>query len=377
VTAASFTDAELLKFDALADGIALDEAALDHVRQANGGRALTSADYASTSGVILRLGEDVWVNAPIARHNPNFVDDPLTLSVDGDGLVLRGLGVSAPAAFWLAPRYHDEDNANGQGHNTYAFTHGDRVRISPVAGCAYTCKFCDLPYEFRYRRKDVDGLADAVEAARTDPVQPAHHVLISGGTPRAEDYRFMRDVYEGIIRRFDPLPVDIMMVPIPEVVDVPWLADLGVNELSINLEVYDDVIARDVMPRKARLGRDQHLRFVEAAAEVLGAGRVRSMLLVGLESLEGTLAGVRAIVDAGGVPVLSPFRPDPITPLRDRRPPTAAQLREAYEASVAICRRAGVSLGPTCRPCTHNTLTLSSTSAYGGASMSYGEPNVA
>jgi hypothetical protein len=371
------TDAETLKFEVLAAGITIDEGALDHINRANGDRALTPADYASTSGVILRLDGDVWVNAPIVRHNPNFVDEPpFTLTAEGSGLVLHGQGRSAAAAFWLAPRYHDEVNARGDAHAIYAFTHTDRVRISPIAGCAYTCKFCDLPYEFRYRRKDLEGLVDAVEAARTDPVQPAHHVLISGGTPRPEDFEYLRDVYKTVITRFDSMPVDIMMVPIPEIVDVPWLADLGVNELSINLEIYNDEIARVLMPRKSRLGRDGLLRFAESAAEVLGAGRVRSMLLVGLEPMEDTLAGVRALIDAGCVPVLSPFRPDPITPLRDRRPPTADELRETYRRALEICRTAGAQLGPSCRPCAHNTLTLPSTSPHGDASMSYGDPNV-
>jgi len=377
MTMTSFTDSEFLKFEVLASGITIDDAALDHINTANGGRALTPADYASTSGVILRLEGDVWVNAPIALYNPNFVEEPpFTLTSEGDRLALRGGNRSVAAEFWLTPRYHDEVNDRGDPHVIYAFTHTDRVRISPIAGCAYTCKFCDLPYEFRYRRKDVQGLVDAVEAARTDPIQPANHVLISGGTPRPEDFEYMRDVYEAVITRFSSMPVDIMMVPIPEVVDVPWLADLGVNELSINLEIYNDEIARKLMPRKSRLGRDGLLRFGESAAAVLGENRVRSMLLVGLEPMEDTLAGVRALVDAGCVPVLSPFRPDPITPLRDHQPAVADELRETYQRALAICRAAGSTLGPDCRPCAHNTLTLPNTSDNGDASTCYGHPNM-
>jgi hypothetical protein len=369
--------AETLKFEVLAAGIKIDERAREYIGRANGDRPLTPADYASTSGVILRLDGDVWVNAPIPEHNPNFVDETRFTLTERDGrLTLEGRGLSASASFWLPPRYHDEVNEHGVAHATYAFTHSDRVRISPIAGCAYTCKFCDLPYEFRYRRKDVEGLVAAIAAARDDPVQPAHHILISGGTPRPDDFDYLRQVYETVITTFQDLPVDIMMVPIPEIVDVPWLADLGVNELSINLEIFNETIARDVMPRKFRAGRDELLRFAGAAAEILGPGRVRSMLMVGLEPLEDTLAGVRALIDIGCVPVLSPFRPDPLTPLRDVPPPTADDMRETYQLAFEICRAAGSPLGPSCRPCAHNTLTLSSTSSNGDASMSFGEPNV-
>lgn len=378
MTLVQLTDAELLKFEVLAEGMTVDAGALDHITVANGGRALTPADYASTSGLILRLDGEVWVNAPIAQHNPNFVDKPpVTLTTDTEGLVLKSETTSSRAAYWLTPRYHDELNSHGDPHTIYAFTHGDRVRIAPIGGCAFTCRFCNLPYEFRYNRKHVDALLEAVEAARTDPVQPAHHVLISGGTPRPEDYGYLRDVYEIVITKCAPLSVDIMMVPLPKVLDVPRLADLGVDQLSVNLEVYDEDVARRQMPRKAKLGRDSVLRFIESSAAVLGPDRVRSMILVGLEPLTDTLSGVRAILDAGGVPVLSPFRPDPATPMRNDAPPSAKELREAYEQSLALCRAAGVKLGPDCRPCAHNTLSLPSTSPAGDSSMSYGQPVLA
>lgn len=361
MTNLDFRPAEQLKFELLASGITIDNGALAHIQAANGDRVLTPADYASTSGVILRLDGDVWVNVPIATYNPNFVHaPPFTLTSDDGRLRVVGKGYSVTAMFWLPPDYHARTNSRGDSHSIYAFTHGDRVRVSPITGCAFTCKFCNLPYEFRYRRKDIEGIVEAIEVARTDPVQPARHVLISGGTPRPEHYGFLREVYEVVIESFPDLPVDIMMVPIPEVVNVKRLAQLGVHELSINLEVFDQDLARTLMPRKHQQGREHHLEFVAHAASVLGPGRVRSMLMVGLEPMEQTLRGVEALVEAGCVPVLSPFRPDPSTPLSAHAPPTAAALRETYDKAREIAVAAGVDLGPDCGPCTHNTLTLTS-----------------
>lgn len=351
--------AESLKFEILASGLAIDDLALAHIEAANGDRPLTPGDYASTSGVILRLDGTVWVNAPIATHNPNFVSaPPFTLTADHTSLRLVGAGQEVTAEFWLPPSYHGCTNRQGKPHAIYAFTHGDRVRIAPITGCAFTCKFCNLPYELRYRRKDLDGLLEAVEVASTDPIQPARHVLISGGTPKPEDFGYMREVYEAVIGTFPHLPVDIMMVPIPEVLEVERLAKIGVNELSINLEVYDDAIARKLMPRKHQQGRDHLLAFARHAAHVLGPGRVRSMLMVGVEPMEATLEGVQAVLDAGCVPVLSPFRPDPSTPMRHDPPPSAEVLKETYLRSHESAERAGVALGPSCQPCSHNTLTL-------------------
>lgn len=356
--------AEQLKFELLASGIAIDDAALAFIERVNGERVLTPADYASTSGIILRLDGDVWVNAPIALYNPNFVSaPPFTLTADDEGLSVGGLGEPISARFWLPPEYHGRTNSDGKPHSIYAFTHGDRVRVAPITGCAFTCKFCNLPYDFRYRRKDVEGVLEAIEVASVDPVQPARHVLISGGTPRPEHYAYLREVYQAVIETFPHLPVDIMMVPIAEVLDVEWLARLGVHELSINLEVFNDETSRKLMPRKHQQGRDHLLDFVAHAASVLGPGRVRSMLMVGLEPMEDTLLGVEALLAAGCVPVLSPFRPDPSTPLRDLAPPTAATLRETYRRAQEVAHGSGIDLGPSCGPCTHNTLTLSDSEA--------------
>ena len=92
--------------------------------------------------------------------------------------------------------------------------------------------------------------------------------------------------------------------------------------------------------------------------QVYGLGRVRSLLLVGIEPIEDTLAGVEALAARGCDPVLSPFRPDPSTPMRAIPPPTEADLGEVWERSEEIVARYGMRLGPRCVPCMHNTLTF-------------------
>jgi hypothetical protein len=87
-------------------------------------------------------------------------------------------------------------------------------------------------------------------------------------------------------------------------------------------------------------------------------GRVRSLLLVGLEPLEETLEAVGELFRRGCDPVLSPFRPDPHTPLQDAPPPTLDFLEEAYDRAIEIVDLHGGALGSQCIPCMHNTLTF-------------------
>ena len=370
------SQAERLKFVLFDEGVLITDAAQTWIDERNDGRPMTPSDYASTSGIILELDGDVWVNAPVTLYNPNFVTAPsIRLDADPEGLFLAVGEEQVRARFWLPPSYHDHDNHAGEPYNSYGFTHTDRVRVSPVEGCAITCRFCDLPYEFRYRTKRVEGIVDTVATALGDPIQPAHHVLISGGTPRPDDYDYVNEVYESVATTFPDTPVDVMMVPMEGLLDPTRLREIGIHELSINIEVFNQDIARKMMPRKHSQGRETYLDFIEDASEVFGPGRVRSMLMVGLEPMDDTLEGVAAVARRGGVPVLSPFRPDPATPLRERRPPDARTMQETYLRALEITRELDAKLGPACIPCTHNTLTLADTGT-GDASVRHGEPHL-
>ena len=374
----TFAPAELVKFDLLASGIVVTQAAEQFIGEANKGRPMSSADYASTSGLILRLDGDVWVNAPTNEHNANFVDAaPYVLLADDGRLFVDGPHGRVGAHMWLQPDWHERTTTGGDPYRRVGVAHTDRVRVSPIEGCAYTCTFCDLPFEYRYRSKSVDALLETVAAALSDPDQSSGHVLISGGTPRPEDYDYVRECYESILAHFPGVPVDIMMVPLREILDLENLSSLGLQEISINIEIWSRDIARRVMPRKYKQGRDFYLDFLSEAAEILGGGNVRSMLMVGIEPLEETLAGVEAIAQRGCVPVLSPFRPDPATPLRDWPAPSAEFLKTAYSESWAITRHYDVALGPACMPCAHNTLTLPSGLGHGSADTSFGQPRLA
>jgi hypothetical protein len=359
--ATTLSVAQRLKFQLLAEGLEISRRARQALREATSQDDLTPADYASTTGLILLLDDDVWVNAPINDYNPNFVSGSrFVLDYGADGFWVHGAGLASPARFWPPPRYHGHAERFGPLNN-FVVTHGDRARLSPVRGCAMTCTFCNIPYDDPldvYGTKPVDALLEAARIAICDERQPAHHMLISGGTPKRPDFGFMQELYQRVLLEFPHTPVDIMMVPLPGLLDLPLLDKLGLNEISINIEVFSETHAKQVMRHKYNQGRAFYLDFIEQAAEALGPGRVRSMLMVGLEPMEMTLAGVAAIAERGGVPVLSPFRPDPATPLRDRKPFGAAELEQTYLRAVDVAASRGAAVGPDCPPCTHNTLSF-------------------
>ena len=367
------TPAQRLKFLLLAGGASVTPEAVERLDAIVEGGQWSPADYASTKGLILRLEDDVWVNMPVERYNPAVATGSSTLfDVDDDGFVVIGAGLVSRAEFWRPPAYLGATASNGRPIKNFVVGHGDRVRLSPTIGCAMTCDFCNIPFDDTYAGlKPVDIMVESLRTAFADPIQPAQHILISGGTPGPPHVAGLREVYERVISEFPQRLVDIMMVPVPGLFDLPHLDALGLNQISINLEIYDETVAEQIMRHKHRQGRQYYLDFIEAAAELLGPGRVRSMLMVGLEPMESTLAGVRALLDRGCVPVLSPFLPDPVTPMVGRpfellagtgimsnTAPTAEYSLEVFLRASDLASEFGVSLGPDCVPCMHNTMTL-------------------
>jgi radical SAM family protein len=355
----SLTAAQRLKIDLMTQGMSVSLSAREALMGCEGLRPLTLADYASTSGVALEIGEDIWVNAPISEYNSNFVTEPsLTLDHQGDGFFIRGKGIEIRVNPLPVPGYYNERLTSGRLITDFAITHTDRVRISPIQGCSYVCTFCDLPYDKRYEKMPVEGLIQSVRRALEDEVLPAHHVLISGGVPKDEDWPWLNEVYENIAASFPEIGIDIMMVPVPGHFLADRLHEIGIHALFLNLELFSEEAARKIMPRKLRIGQETFLNVIEEAVSLFGLGRVYSLLLVGLEPMGDTLRGVQALAERGCDPVLSPFRPDPGTPLRNHLPPSAELLEEVYIRSVEIADREGVKLGPRCIPCMHNTLTF-------------------
>ncbi|MBI2839278.1 MAG: hypothetical protein HYX75_13260 [Acidobacteria bacterium] len=206
-------------------------------------------------------------------------------------------------------------------------------------------------------------MLECVRDALADPALPARHVLISGGTPRPTDYGYLAEVYAQVLAAFPTTPVDIMMLPLPGLLDAADLHRKGANELCVSLELFNEQARSQLIPQKAAIPIAEWLAFIECAVQTVGM-RVRSLLVVGLEPVEDTLLGVEALAERGCEPVLSPFRPAPHTPLEHVAPPSADYLADVFEQARDIAARRGAKLGPRCLPCQHNTLSLPDGSDY-------------
>ncbi len=353
-----FDSIKSLKISLFSNGLNITPAARQALTH-EGTAPFAMHEYATTSGITLIIEDLVWVNAP---YDEPFCDHAEAILLYHETLTSPFSVVFRNETFSVQPiplpGYLGILDSAGRPITHTTFSHGDRVRLSPIYGCAFACTFCDIAGK-PYNRRPLGQLLEGLALAKTDSRLPVHHALISGGTPSPRDYDYFDNLCAGVITAAE-MPVDIMMPPRPTDTNcIRRWTESGIHGFSINLEIVDDDIASHVTPQKHRVGLPAYIKAIEEAVKFTGGhGRVRSLLLVGLESVHNTLAGVDLLARIGCDPVLSPFRPDPGTPMANMLPPDEELLREVYFEAENLVAKHGVKLGPRCIPCQHNTLSF-------------------
>jgi hypothetical protein len=350
-----------IKCELFANGINIGESAKEALQQRDSGRPVTFADFATTNGIILKFPDNLWINAPIAIHNPNLVKNTdWDIKYQNDKFIVENCSDSFEVDVIPTPKYPENFNSNGIQFKKYAHTHCDRLRVSPIFGCAFDCKFCDvnLIEECKYRKFNHSDIFEAIDAARIDEIQPAKHMLISGGTPAPLDREYLTELCEAVIIEYPDFEVDVMATPDGKSIDIRRLANVGLNGASLNIEIYNETVAKKLMPKKAAATIPARWKILEEAVKEMEDWSVRSLIIVGLEPLKSLVLGVENLCQRGVMPVLSPFRPHPKTVLRDLPAPSANEMMEAYIRCSEIAEKYGINLGPKCIPCQHNTIAV-------------------
>jgi hypothetical protein len=361
----SFTTNQRLKFYIMANGIEIDPAAEKEWLSRYGG-PVSLREYASTSGIGLITEDGIYINAPFSEPWTTRTEASLRF-LHGNFVIVRG-SLIVRVTVIPVPAYHSLTHKVGlldRPDTDYGVTHTDRFRCGPVAGgCAWNCTFCDLGYERTYRLHPVKEILRVFELALEDPLTPARHGLISGGVPLPEDEREYDAACRAIIKWAWPVPFDIMRPPHRDLGYAAEMLDMGANAVSINVEVGDPMRAKRIIPQKyQQFGRNNYyMEFIAECVRIFPPGHVQSLLLFGeaIEPIESTLKTVQMLVDIGCVPVLSPFRPDRATPMRNKPPASEDEMVTALSGTLEICAKSGTLIkpGPRCVPDLHNTVAI-------------------
>lgn len=299
-----------LKVELAAHGLRLDQSARD----------LVPAAGAGARSLDLVLHDAVRVVVPIAQ--PLAVASPFLLIAErGQLFLVRDGGDPAPAEpvevrLVPEPKFYARRTERGIPMRQIATQHGSHILVTLGGACGFSaagspCRFCleGARTKAAIEAVSVSDVLEVVRAASSE--RAASYVCFNTGVFDAEDggIEFLVPYIRAVRRHFDTLIAAQIHPPrIDRWIDHTYAA--GVDAVSYNLEIFDaEVLDRQCIGRARFIGRGRYLEALAHAARVFPRGTVWSDLVVGVEPVASTLAGIDALAELGVVPVVSLFRP--------------------------------------------------------------------
>lgn len=255
--------------------------------------------------------------ATVSGHPVLTADSPYLLRRAADGayeVVTQAGNVSV--SIIPPPAFYAEKTRSGAAFGRFATIHGGYLALSPINECAFLnsadrCGFCSLSGALpgAGQRLPVEDVLEAVRAAQAE--RPIQMIYLSVGYIDGPDsgVHALEPYVRAIKKSFNVLVAVDALPPI----DDAWIDRtyaMGVDSVSYNMEIFGSETFERICPGPARkLGRQRYLDALSYATTVFNPGAVVSHLIVGMEPLENTIAGIDELVRRGVVPVLPVFRP--------------------------------------------------------------------
>jgi solute carrier family 13 (sodium-dependent dicarboxylate transporter), member 2/3/5 len=302
-----------------------------------------------TRSLDLVLPGEVLVSAPIDEAFTR--DSPYRLIAEDDHFYLQSEGERAEVRIVAPPSYYAMSTRSGIPMWRVGNSYGPYLAINPAKRCGFSergsqCQFCDDSTQGTERDEPipVDDVVDTVRAAFAEGA--IDFVYLHIGYVDGEDagVRFIEPYVRAIKRHFDTL-VAVQLQPPRENRWIDYIYAIGVDAISYSVQIHDpDILANLCVGRAEQVGRDRYYEALRHAAAIFPNGTVWSDLIVGLEPIESTLAGVDALVDMGVLPVLSVFRPLSDTELRDHPMPATQDVAPVFAYMFERVREAGINM---------------------------------
>jgi hypothetical protein len=119
--------------------------------------------------------------------------------------------------------------------------------------------------------------------------------------------------------------------------------EAGFVGIAMNIEVWDKNIWQTICPGKDKEcgGWENWVNGLKQAVDVFGRGKVRSMLVAGIEPKEKTLEGIEYLASAGIIACPVPWSPNLGSALEGHRPPIPAWHLDLAKKTAAIYKKYG------------------------------------
>jgi solute carrier family 13 (sodium-dependent dicarboxylate transporter), member 2/3/5 len=210
------------------------------------------------------------------------------------------------------PRFYDRLTSRGMEMSRIATVHGSHLVVHPSAACGYSvrgtpCRFC--VEGARVQANDdavpVPDVLEVVRAAFDEGVCDVIYFNTAFGAGEDGGVGFLAPYVQAVRKHFDTLIATQLHPPrTNDWIDRTYA--MGVDAVSYNLEIFDsDLLNRHCIGRARYIGRGRYLEALGYAASIFPSGTVWSDLVLGLEPVSSTMAGIDAFAAMGVVPVVA------------------------------------------------------------------------
>ena len=342
------------KFALLNHGVTLTTEAFHYVQK------FGTIKDAVFDAIDITIFEKLKVNVPISCKFNSL--SPFTITVIDKILVLLYEGeILSEVQIDLIPNcLINKKTSSGIPYEAIINIATDRIRINPAPVCIFkreeiSCHFCNLPKQNEHY--NINDIMEVIDYCLENV--EFRHFLIGGGTYSLEGgWNIIIEISQ-YIRNKCSKDIYLMSIPPKDLTILDRLKKSGITEIAFNIEIFNPTLRKLLMPGKGNIPLERYFTAFEHAVKLWGnSGKVRSLLIYGLDNDDCFLSGINKLCALGVEPIVSIFRPLSGTILENENPPVTSDIFSIYEKCRCITGNYSLILGPDCVECQNNTLSF-------------------
>lgn len=296
------------------------------------------------SGLELYLPGKYYVNAPLYEK---FVEkSPYSIKkVSSEYFIFKNEEMITKVFLPPRPKFYDLKTTTGKKMSRIAVMQGTYLAVYPTSICQFwtmkpkqNCQFCSIGLNLGNNEdldKSVLEVLEVVEAARQE--EKITFVHFNSGFNYGKEVHDILPYIEAVKKKTGLL-VGVQIPPIKDLKKYDKLKKIGVDHISICLEIYNPNNFAKYCPGKNHfLGQDTFLSAIEYASKVFGKGRVAGEIIVGLEPVSDSIKAVEKFAQLGAVSTVCVFRPCIGTDLEKLSPPEPREVSRVFQRMYEVC----------------------------------------
>lgn len=312
-------------------------------------RWIAQANAAETV-IDIRLSSGNFCSVPVGQ--PYTDESTFQLHEDENGFHLSCAGEEQVIELVEAPSFYSRTTRSGARMGSFASLHDKLLILNPLLGCGFfaerglACQYCQydsMLNEVEPPLRDSLDLVEVVRAALDE--REVDTVYLYNGYAPGDDAGLARlvPIIDLLRRHLGHRQIALETVAPTDLSVIDELYAAGLDIFVCNLELYSEEKFAEICPGKQKHGGQKAIWAALAhARQIFRDGAVVSHLIPGLEPLESTLDGMRALIERGVVPLLVPFRPLPGTALEDCDLPSLDDVEQALLVQYELLADSGI-----------------------------------